>query len=67
VEVKASSLARPAITRSLRSFIRSYRPASATVVNLSLDAESDVDGTPVRFLPFPACLTSDQGPGAGGR
>ncbi len=51
-EVKASALSRPTVSRSLRSFIQTYRPASATVVNLALEAEADVEGLPVRFDKF---------------
>jgi uncharacterized protein len=52
-EVKASSPSRPTVSRSLRSFIQTYSPASATVVNLGLEAEVDVEGLPVRFDRFP--------------
>ena len=54
-EVKASKLTRPTVSRSLRSFIKTYRPESATVVNLSLDEEITVEGAPVRFRSFPDC------------
>jgi len=55
-EVKAQSLGRDTVSRSLRGFLRAYRPESATVINLSLDAETEVEGTPVRFAAFPNCL-----------
>lgn len=55
-EVKASALARPTVSRSLRSFVKTYCPASATVINLSLDAEVEVEGLPLRFAAFPACI-----------
>ena len=52
-EVKASAPSRPTVSRSLRSFIQTYHPSSATVVNLALRAEVDVAGLPVRFDVFP--------------
>lgn len=54
-EVKASALSRPRISRSLRSFVATYRPASATVINLSLDAEVEGEDLSVRFQVFPEC------------
>ncbi|MBT3220484.1 MAG: ATP-binding protein, partial [Proteobacteria bacterium] len=55
-EVKASRPSRPTVSRSLRSFVKSYRPASATLINLALDDEVDVEGLTVRFASFPGCL-----------
>lgn len=52
VEVKCVPLTKPKITRSFRNFIGTYRPAEAWVVNLSLEAEVDLDGTTVKFLPW---------------
>jgi len=55
-EVKASRLSKPTISRSLRSFLKTYRPAQATVVNLSLEAEVEVEDVPLRFTTFPTCM-----------
>ena len=52
VEVKFSSLKKPAITRSLRSFIDKYKPAVAWVVNLSLNDVENIGMTEIRFIPF---------------
>ena len=52
-EVKAARLSRPVLSRSLRSFLKAYRPESATVVNLSLDEEVTAEGVPVRFVSVP--------------
>ncbi len=49
-EVKAAAMKRPGIPRALRSFIQAYGPAEAFVVNTGLQAEVDVEGTPVRFV-----------------
>ena len=59
-EVKAQALRRPVVSRSLRSFLKAYRPEAATVVNMSLEAETTVEGVPVRFASFPACMLQDQ-------
>ena len=55
-EVKAQELSRPLVSRSLRSFLKTYQPESAMVVNLALDTEMLVEDIPVRFVPFPACM-----------
>lgn len=52
VEVKASLMKQPAIERSLRSFIETYRPAEAWVINRTLDTTVEVGATTVRFLPW---------------
>ena len=49
---KSTAMPRPAVTRSLRSFIDAYRPPCALVVNLTLDANLDLGGTEVRFRPI---------------
>jgi len=59
-EVKAQALDRPAIGRSLHSFIRAYRPKCVTIVNLALAAECAVDGVPVRFRVFPEGLRDER-------
>jgi len=50
IEVKAASLQRPRISRSLRSFIDAYGPDQVLVVNTGLQQTSILAGTPVRFL-----------------
>ncbi|MDR2641094.1 MAG: DUF4143 domain-containing protein [Candidatus Peribacteria bacterium] len=39
IEVKYSSLKKPEVSRSLRSFIEKYSPKEVIIVNLSLDEE----------------------------
>ena len=55
-EVKAQHLRRPVLSRSLRSFALAYAPAQITVVNLSLEADTAIDRTPVYFRKFPECM-----------
>lgn len=55
-EVKAKSLTKPSIGRSLRSFLKTYQPESVTIVNLSMSEEIIVEGVPVRFTVFPECM-----------
>lgn len=52
VEVKYSSLKKPEITRSLRSFIDHYNPTDAWVVNLSFSGKTILGSTTVHFIPF---------------
>jgi len=52
VEVKAKALKRTTISRSFRSFINTYEPREAWVVNLSLEASIEVENTKVYFLPW---------------
>ena len=52
VEVKYSSLKKPEITRSLRSFIDHYHPTDAWVVNLTYSGKMLLDATTVHFIPF---------------
>lgn len=52
IEVKYSSMPKPAIEKSLRRFIDAYHPENAYVINLSLDETVNLNGTKVRFLPF---------------
>jgi len=56
VEVKFASLRKPAITRSLRSFLDKYQPREAWVVNLTLDQVTQIGATTVRFVPLHALL-----------
>jgi len=52
IEDKHSRMKKPQIGRSLMNFMQKYKPAEALVVNLSLRAELQVNGTRVRFMPF---------------
>lgn len=52
IEVKYSSLSKPEMKRSMRSFIEKYRPEEAWVINLSLGQEIKIGDTTVKFLPF---------------
>ena len=52
IEVKYSSLAKPEIEKSLRSFIQKYNPQEAWVINLDLEEEMKIKNTTVKFLPF---------------
>ncbi len=49
IEVKASELQRPTLSRAARSFIDAYRPACFSVINASLRHDTEVDGISVRF------------------
>lgn len=51
VEVKFSRLKKPAVTRSFRSFIDSYQPKQAIVLNSNLLAKARIKDTEVLFLP----------------
>jgi hypothetical protein len=50
VEVKASRSERPLPSRSLRSFLEAYRPATALVLNLSLAHGIRVGETAVEWI-----------------
>jgi len=52
VEVKAADMKKPAISRSLRSFIDAFNPVRAIVVNASLCCTVRVDMTDVLFVPL---------------
>jgi predicted AAA+ superfamily ATPase len=52
VEVKATSLTQPKITRSYRSFLTKYEPEEGWVVNRSFRGEERIGKTLVRFLPW---------------
>ncbi|NPA39739.1 MAG: DUF4143 domain-containing protein, partial [Thermodesulfobacteria bacterium] len=52
VEVKASFLKKPTISRSLRSFIKRYNPKEAWIVNLSLKEEVKAGETSVKIFPI---------------
>ncbi len=50
VEVKATPLRRPAISRAARSFISAYRPACLALVNAALSDTIEVDGIPMHMV-----------------
>lgn len=52
VEVKYSQLKSPQMTRSLGNFIKAYSPAEAWIVNLTLETETKLGETTIKFLPF---------------
>lgn len=53
IEVKATELKRPEISKGLRSFIERYKPQKAWVVNLSLEEKIKINNTQVNFsLPY---------------
>ena len=52
LEVKASELKKPAVSRSLRSFIDANHPEKALVINRTLFHIEHVNGTEVIFLPL---------------
>ena len=58
IEVKYTSLKRPLLKKSLRSFIEKYSPETAYVINLDFRDRIAVNGTTVRFLPFYALMDS---------
>ena len=49
IEVKAGSMKRPAITRSLRSFIQAYGPENVLVLNDTLQDRMEMEGTKILF------------------
>ena len=49
IEVKASPLGRPSVSRAAHSFVEAYRPACLGVVNATLSLDTAVEGVPVRF------------------
>ncbi len=50
VEVKASRMKKPKVSRSLRSFIEAYRPHRVLVVNTGLEDDLMIGETPVHFI-----------------
>jgi len=50
VEVKAAALSRPKISRALGSFLKTYRPSRAAVVNMGLNAEIEREEAQILFL-----------------
>ncbi|MCP4606659.1 MAG: ATP-binding protein [Proteobacteria bacterium] len=50
IEVKASEMKRPKLSRSSRSFIEAYAPTRFYVINLNLNIEEQVFDTTVRWI-----------------
>jgi len=50
IEVKAKYFKKPVITKSLRSFINTYKPYTALVINLNLDEEIKINGCSIKFM-----------------
>ena len=52
VEAKYKRLDEPKVTKSLRSFIKKYRPDKAVVVNLELEETREIENTEVEFISY---------------
>lgn len=52
VEVKYKQVKGVKIGRALRSFIKKYKPKKAFIINLTLDAQVNIDSTKVFIAPF---------------
>jgi len=52
IEVMGSSMSRPALSRSSRSFIDAYKPSEFWVLSDSLCDDQNLDHTIVRWIPF---------------
>jgi uncharacterized protein len=52
IEVKSTKLSQPQVEKSMRSFIETYQPAEAWVVNRSLSASIFIGKTEVKFVPW---------------
>jgi hypothetical protein len=52
IEVKAARLVKPRIEKSMRSFIETYQPAEAWIVNRSLSEAVKVGNTELKFIPW---------------
>ncbi len=51
VEVKAIPMKKPAVSRSLRSFIEQYNPEMGIIINFSLAMKDKIGKTTIYFLP----------------
>jgi predicted AAA+ superfamily ATPase len=56
IEVNATEMRRPKLSRSSHSFIEAYNPKAFYVVNLSLDAEQRIGQTKVRWIGPEFCI-----------
>ncbi len=52
VEVKFSSLKKPMVSRSFRSFLKQYSPKTGIIVNLDMEETLKIGNTNVLFIPF---------------
>ena len=52
VEVKYKELKKVEITRSFRSFISTYRPKKAYLINLDLEGFERINETDVHIIPY---------------
>ena len=52
VEVKATALSRPKVTRSYRSFLKQYTPPEGWIVNRTLRETITIGTTRVKFIPW---------------
>ena len=59
VEVKYGKLKKTKITRSLRSFIKRYKPKKSLIVNLTLDKTITINSCEVSFIPFYKLMEKD--------
>ncbi|MHB8279789.1 MAG: hypothetical protein ACYDIA_19370 [Candidatus Humimicrobiaceae bacterium] len=50
VEAKAKYFKKPAITQSIRSFINTYKPDLAFVINFNLNEEIKISDCLIRFI-----------------
>jgi len=41
---------KPAISQSMRSFIKTYKPGMVLVINLNLDDEIEINGCLLKFI-----------------
>lgn len=52
IEVKRTTLTRPEITRSFRSFLGKYHPQQSLIVHLGKMFDKQIEGVSVSFLPY---------------
>lgn len=52
VEIKATALKKPSISKSLRSFIKIYKPKVAFLVNLDYEAKKLINSTTIKIISF---------------
>jgi len=50
IEAKAKYFKKPLITQSMRSFINTYKPGTAFVINLNLNEEIKINGCLIKFI-----------------
>lgn len=52
VEIKYTALREKTVRKSMRSFIKRYKPDRASVVNLGFEERIKIDSTEIHFIPF---------------